>query len=353
MIDLDDLSALRKLDQQDMLGHVAALPQQCRDAWAATRQLDLPASHRRADKVLVVGMGGSAIGGDLAAAVVGGDSRVPVLVHRDYDLPAYADDRTLVIASSHSGNTEETLAAFWAAHERDCPLVAVTTGGKLARLAQDWNAPLVSFHYPSQPRAALGHLFVSVLGVLRALGLTADLVAEWDEALALLDAQGVELAPEIRQAQNWAKQLAYELAGRLPIVVGSGPLAPVARRWKTQLNENSKSWAYFELLPEMDHNALSGMHFPAQMADRLRVLFLRNQGLHDRNYLRFDLTQRIFEGRGIVCQPIPIQGESTLAQILTAIQLGDYVSCYLALLYSADPTLIADIIGLKQRMADS
>ena len=103
----------------------------------------------------------------------------------------------------------------------------------------------------------------------------------------------------------------------------------------------------------MDHNALSGMHFPAGMADRVRFLFLRNQGLHPRNHLRFDLTRRIFEAQGIVCHQVPIEGETTLAQILTAIQLGDYTSCYLALLYGADPTLIADIVGLKQRMAGS
>jgi len=344
---LDDPTTLPKLDPEGMLDHVAALPQQCRGAWALTRQLDLPTRHLHANRVLIAGMGGSAIGGDLAAAVVAGTSPVPILVQRGYDLPAHVDRQTLVIGSSYSGNTEETLAAFQAAHERGCPLVAVTTGGKLARLAGEWHVPLISFDYHSQPRAALGYLFVSLLGILRALDAAGDLEADLEEALTILDAQGTELACDVPQDQNWAKQLAVELAGRVPVVVGAGSLAPVARRWKTQFNENGKSWAYFEPVPEMNHNAVSGIHFPAEMAARMRILFLSNAGLHSRNQLRLDLTRHIFEGRGIVCHQVPIRGESPLAQILSAVQTGDYVSCYLALLYCTDPTAIKDIVGLK------
>ncbi len=351
MTDLDDLNTLQALDTEGMLGHVAALPQQCHKAWALTRAWKLPTRHLRANKVLIAGMGGSAIGGDLAVAVVADKSPLPILVHRDYDLPRHADRRSLVIASSYSGNTEETLSAFQAAHQRRCPLVAITTGGKLARLADEWNVPLVTFDYRSQPRAALGYLFISLLGVLQALGVTDDLATNLEQALAILETQGAELAPGAPQARNRAKQLAVALAGRVPMVVGAGPLGPVARRWKTQFNENGKGWACFEPLPEMDHNTLSGIHFPPEMADRVRVLFLRNAGLHPRNQLRLDLTLQIFKEQGITCHQVPIPGESPLAQILSAVQLGDYVSCYLALLYGADPTGIEDIIGLKQRMA--
>jgi glucose/mannose-6-phosphate isomerase len=351
-IDLDDLTELQELDREGMLGHVAALPRQCRDAWAATRKLQLPARHFRAERILIAGMGGSAIGGDLAAAVAVGKSPIPILVHREYDLPAHVDRQTLVIASSYSGNTEETVSAFRAAFERGCPLVAITTGGELARLAGEWNVPLVSFDYRSQPRAALGYLFVSLLGILRAMGVVGRLDAELDEALAILEAQGAELAPGVPQAQNQAKQLAAELAGRMPIVVGSGPLAPVARRWKTQFNENGKNWACFEPLPEMNHNAVSGIHFPAEMAGRVRVLLLSSSGLHPRNRLRLELTRQVLEGQGIACHQVAVHGKDKLAQILSAVQLGDTVSCYLAFLNGTDPTAIDDIAGLKQRMSD-
>jgi glucose/mannose-6-phosphate isomerase len=352
MTDLDDLSLLRELDPEGMLGHVAALPRQCRDAWAMARGLKLSERHGGAAKVVIAGMGGSAIGGDLAAAVAADRSSKPIWVHRDYDLPAYVDSQTLVIASSYSGNTEETLAAFQAAHERGCPLVAIATGGKLAQLAGQWKVPLVSFDYQSQPRAALGYMFVALLGVLQALGTVEDLDADLEEGLAILEGQGSELAPDVPQGQNQAKQLAATLFERIPIIVGAGPLAPVARRWKTQFNENGKSWAYFEVLPEMNHNALSGIHFPVEATDRLRILFLRCSGLHGRNQLRLDLTRQILKSQDVVCHQVSIPGASSLAQILAAVQLGDYVSCYLALLYGTDPTAIQDIIGLKRHMSD-
>ncbi|MEJ2211790.1 MAG: bifunctional phosphoglucose/phosphomannose isomerase, partial [Anaerolineae bacterium] len=173
-VNLDDVSALHELDGKGMLEHVAALARQCRDAWAAVRELTLPPRHMETYKVIVTGMGGSAIGGDLAAAVVEPHSSLPIQVLRDYGLPAYADRHTLVIASSYSGNTEETLSTFRAARERDCALVAVTTGGELAGLAREWEVPLVTFEYKSQPRAALGYSLMSLLGVLRARGLTGD-----------------------------------------------------------------------------------------------------------------------------------------------------------------------------------
>lgn len=352
MIDLDNQGAIEELDVEGMLGHVAALPTQCRDAWALTRNLELPVRHFRADKILIAGMGGSAIGGDLAAAVAAPKSPVPIVVRRGYDLPAYVDRQTLVIASSFSGNTEETLSAFQIARGRGCPLVAITTGGKLADLAVEWDMPLITFGYRSQPRAALGYLFVSLLGILRAMGVIGRLEEEMETALALLETAGAQCAPTVPLAQNPAKQLAAELVGRLPVVIGSGPMEPVARRWKSQFNENSKGWSYFEALPEMNHNAVSGIHFPAEMLDLTTVLFLSNQGLHPRNRLRLELTQQVFEGKGIVCRQIPIQGDSRLAQILLGVQLGDYASSYLALLHGTDPTAIADIIGLKQRMTD-
>jgi glucose/mannose-6-phosphate isomerase len=349
---LDDLAALQELDSAGMLGHVAALPQQCRGAWALTRDLALPDRHRQANKVVIAGMGGSAIGGDLALEVVADRCPWPILVHRDYDLPGWVDDQTLLVASSYSGNTEETIWAFQQAHELGCPLVALAAGGTLAELASEWKVPVVSFDYRSMPRAALGYLFVSLLGILRALGLPGDLEADLEEALSILDVHGAELAPTVPQTRNPAKQLAAELAGRLPVIVGAGPLVPVARRWKTQCNENAKTWAAFEPLPEMNHNAVSGTHFPPGMADQVRVLFLEGEGLYPRTQLRVELTRQVFQDMGITCRQVSIPGRSKLAQMLSAVQLGDYVSCYLAALYGTDPTPIEDIVGLKQRMSE-
>jgi glucose/mannose-6-phosphate isomerase len=347
---LDDVQQIRALDPSNMLQHVGALARQVRDARALTEGLALSGRHRAVRQVVVVGMGGSAIGGDLAAVAAQGRGKVPVFVIRDYSLPAWVGETTMVVGSSYSGNTEETLSAFREAYDRGCPLVAVTTNGELARLADRWEVPLVRFGYPSQPRAALGYLFVAMLGVLQAAGLVPDLVAGVEEGLSLIEAQAVALAPDVPRGENRAKQLAAELAGSVPVVVGAGSLAPVASRWRTQINENSKGWAYADVLPEMDHNALSGIHFPPQAAEMLRILFLQASGLHPRTALRLDLTRQIMEARGVRCLEVPVQGESPVAQILAAVQLGDYVSTYLAIIYGQDPTTIGDIVGLKDRM---
>ena len=352
-VNLDDVSVLHELDGKGMLGHVAALARQCLDAWAAVRELELPVRHMETHRVIVTGMGGSAIGGDLAAVVVEPHSLLPIQVLRGYGLPAYADRQTLVIASSYSGNTEETLSSFRAARKRGCALVAVTTGGELARLAREWEVPLVTFGYKSQPRAALGYSLMSLLGVLRARGLTGDLDADLAAAAALLDEQEAVLAPTSPRVDNLAKRLAADLAGHLPVVAGAGPLASVACRWKTQFNENAKAWAYYEPLPEMDHNALSGIDFPAPTPEWLRLLFLEGEGMHARNRLRLDLTQEIFEEHGVTCHRVPVPGESPLAQILAGVQLGDYVSVYLAFLYGTDPTDIGAIVSLKDKMAEA
>ncbi|HNS51878.1 MAG TPA: bifunctional phosphoglucose/phosphomannose isomerase [Anaerolineae bacterium] len=354
MTEYDDLALMRRLDPQDMLGHVARLPEQCRDAWEGARGLDLPPSHRSITRVLVAAMGGSAIGGDLAAAAVANQCRAPILVHRDYGIPAYADPQTLVIACSYSGETEETLSAFEAAHRRGCPLVAVATGGTLARQAAEWGAPLLRVAYQSQPRAALGYLLVSMLGILRAAGAIDDPSPSLDEALGLLEARAPALAPESPLSRNPAKQLAASLAGRVPLIAGSGALAPVARRWKGQVNENCKGWACFEVLPEMDHNTLAGVHFPAEAVRWFTALFLHPEpapGSPSRADRRVDLTRQHLQQRGIPCHDVPLPGESPLAQILSAVQLGDYMSCYLAFRYGADPTELDDVVHFKHLMA--
>jgi len=197
----------------------------------------------------------------------------------------------------------------------------------------------------------MGYNLVSLLGILQALGAVGDLTAVLDEATTLMASRLHELEPGSPQAHNPAKQLAVEIYGRLPVVVGAGPLAPVARRWKSQINENSKGWSYFEALPEMDHNAVSGIHFPPGVAERICMLFLTGTAIHPRNQLRLELTQEVLEGQGILCRRVEAPGQTTLAQILTAIQLGDYVSVYLAALYGTDPTAIDDIVGLKRRMS--
>ncbi|WP_162909208.1 bifunctional phosphoglucose/phosphomannose isomerase [Aggregatilinea lenta] len=353
-MNLDDLNLLRDVDKDDMLFHVDNFANQLEQAWALAATLPLPDSHRHPRQIVVCGMGGSAIGGDLTAALVAGTAPVPISVVRGYDLPAYVGGpETLVVASSFSGGTEETLSAVDVAIERGASLLAITTGGKLAAHAQQHGYPLWQFDYKSQPRAALGWSFGMLIGLMYRLGYAPDLDADLSEGLALLREQQPEYAPGNPAATNPAKRGAGQMMGRIPMFVGSGPFEPVARRWKTQLNENSKVWSQWEPMPEMNHNAVVGIEYPDDLLRHVCALFITSSQFdHPRVALRNQLTYTLFLEHGIMADRFQPRGASLLAQMLHAIQFGDYVSYYVAIGYKADPTLIEPIVELKALMAE-
>ena len=351
MIDLDNWTLFHQIDPDDMLGRIAELPQQCRDAWANVQGLELPAEYRRVNRVVALGMGGSAIGGDLLRALAEPECALPIVTNRDYTVPAFVNAETLVIASSYSGNTEETLAAFQKARQRGAVLLAITTNGKLAQQARELGAPLLTFRYQSQPRAALGYSLVSLIGVMQRLDFIGDKAADLEEAIAVMEALQEEIRETVPVTENLAKQLARRLHGRLPVIYGSGYLGEVAHRWKTQLNENAKAWSFFEQLPELNHNAVVGYQFPKELAERTLVVMLASSLDHPRNEARFQVTQEILTRHGIAYETIEARGKSPLAQMLSAIHFGDYVSFYLAMLYEVDPTPVQAIGYLKERLA--
>ena len=351
MIDLDNWTLFHQIDPDDMLGRIAELPQQCRDAWANVQGLELPAEYRRVNRVVALGMGGSAIGGDLLRVLAEPECALPIVTNRDYTVPAFVNAETLVIASSYSGNTEETLAAFQKARQRGAALLAITTNGKLAQQARELGAPLLTFRYQSQPRAALGYSLVSLIGVMQELGFIGDKAADLEEAIAVMEALQEEIRETVSVTENLAKQLARRLHGRLPVIYGSGYLGEVAHRWKTQLNENAKAWSFFEQLPELNHNAVVGYQFPKELAERTLVVMLASSLDHPRNKARFQVTQEILTRHGIAYETIEARGKSPLAQMLSAIHFGDYVSFYLAMLYEVDPTPVQAIGYLKERLA--
>ena len=351
MIDLDNWTLFGETDPDDMLSRIAELPQQCRDAWENVQSLELPPQYRQVNEIVVLGMGGSAIGGDLLRALADPECPVPIVTNRDYTVPAFVSAETLVIASSYSGNTEETLAAFEEARKRGAALVTITTDGKLAQQARELGAPLLTFGYQSQPRAALGHSLVSLIGVVQKLGLIGDKAADLEEAIAVMQALQEEIRETVPVTENPAKQLAKRLHGHLSVVYGAGYLAEVAHRWKTQFNENAKAWSFFEQLPELNHNAVVGYQFPELLAERIVVVMLLSSLDHPRNKARFQVTQEILAKREIAYETIEARGESPLAQMLSAIHFGDYVSYYLAMLYWVDPTPVKAIDYLKKRLA--
>jgi glucose/mannose-6-phosphate isomerase len=345
-MDLDNVKSFIKLDPQNMLGEIDNLPRQLQSAWELGHQLPLP-DLKGITRILISGMGGSAIGADLLAAWIAPTCPIPVIVHRDYELPAWAHGpETLVIASSHSGNTEETLGVFEAANQAKCRLLAVCTGGELEQRATAVHAPVWKFTHNGQPRGAVGFSFGLLLAAFTRMGLIPDPEQELLEALADMRSQQETLRAQVPVRQNPAKRMAGQLVGRWVNVYGSGILAAVARRWKSQINEIAKAGAGFELLPEADHNSLAGLENPEVLMHTM-TLFLRAPSDHPRNQLRTELTRHGFMVAGINTDVYHANGESRLAQLWTALHFGDYMAYYLAMAYGMDPTPVEALQNLK------
>jgi len=351
MINLDDLHALEANDPQGMLQRIAELPTQLRAAWQQIQSFVPPPSFRNVRAVVITGMGGSAIGGSLVAALAEPECRVPIVVNRDYHLPAFVDKRTLVIASSYSGNTEETLSATDEALRYGAQVVVITTGGRLSELARERKLPLVTFDYEAQPRAAVGYSFVLLLGVLVQSGLLRGKHKELSETVDVLERLQRLIGPEVPMERNPAKQLAQQLIGRVPTVYGAGILAPVAQRWKGQFNENAKTWAAFDQMPELNHNSVVGYQFPGHLPETAFVILLRCSLDHERVQVRYEVTEELLKQAGIKHTTIYAWGESPMAQMWSVLHFGDYVSYYLAALNGVDPTPVERIDFLKSRLA--
>lgn len=352
-MDLNDHREFANLDKQNYLAEIENLPDQLDNAYLQGLSMDLPVMHG-IRQVLVAGMGGSAIGADLLVGYAAPLSPVPIVVHRNYGLPAWAmGPETLVVASSHSGNTEETLAAFDQALIAGCPLLVLCTGGKLAEKAKAASVPLWTFIHPGQPRAAVGFSFGLLLALLYRLNLLIDPYTELTGAILAMREQQAGLRADVPVARNLAKRLAGQLVGRWVMVFGTEVLEPVARRWKTQINELAKAWAQFEVLPEADHNALAGLAQPENSLSSAMALFLRGSSYHARNQLRAELTKQAYMLEGVNTDFVDAVGETSLAQQWTTLHLGDYVGYYLAMLYDIDPTPIPALEGFKKQLAAS
>ncbi len=353
-MNLDDLDTLKQLDAENMLGEIDNLPDQLGHAYQLGMQHDLLA-WKDFRQVVIAGMGGSAIGADLLAAYCAPLAPLPVSVHRDYGLPLFARGaETLVICSSHSGNTEETLDAFEAARKAGCRVIAVTTGGELAQRAHAGKVPVWTFEHKGQPRAAVGFSFGLLLAMFQRLGFIPDQKETLEDAIAAMKRTQGHCKAEVPTVKNPAKRYAGQLMGRWITIVGSGTLAPVARRWKGQINELAKAGASFEFLPEADHNTLAGTLNPEEvLSPHTMTLFLRAPSDHPRDRLRAELTKNAFMLEGMNTDFADARGHTPLAHMWTLILFGDYMAYYLAIGYGVDPTPIPALVEFKRAMAET
>jgi glucose/mannose-6-phosphate isomerase len=348
-VTLDDPATLRRIDPEDMLGKVAEMPRQLAQARQAAAFEPEPRL-RDVDSVIVLAMGGSAIGAELVAAAAGKRLRVPLVVHRDYGLPAGAGPRTLIVAASHSGETAETLSGFGEALRRELPLVVVTTGGRLAAQAADAGIPTLRYQPGGQPRAAIGFGVGLVHELLGRLELVTD-PDPMGPVVASVESVLDRLGPSVPTDANPAKQLAWSTFGRIPIVYAHGMMAAVAHRWKTQLNENAKAWAAWEPMPEANHNAIEGSLNPRELSDALYVIELRDPDEPVEIAERYRVVEELLGERATNRSRVWAEGASPLARVLGAVAYGDLASVYLAILYQTDPTPVTLLAMLKERLA--
>ena len=357
----EDIARFKELDPQNMLAEIDGLPDQLKSAWDLGQTQTLPAGQTseviktsEVSRIVISGMGDSALGADLLAALVSSTCSLPVTVHRDYGVPAFARGKqTLFIASSFSGDTEETLDSFNAAIKNDCTIVVISAGGELVKRAKEKNIPAWIFAHKGQPRAALGFFFGLTLALFARLNLIPDPSKDVDEAVSEMKKSQEKIRADVPAALNPAKRYAGQLMGRWVTFFAAGILAPVARRFKYQINEISKAGANFEVLPEADHNTLAGTILPEEvLMPHTMNLFLRAPSDDRRNRKRLDLTKQAFMLEGLNTDFLDARGESALAQMWTMILFGDYMAYYLAMGYGVNPSSVDALENFERAMKE-
>ncbi len=340
-------------DPRAMGALVDAIPEHVEAALARCAAAPWALPVREPSLVAVGGMGGSAIAAELTGALGADAMPAPWLVVRDYAWPACVGPRALAVLSSNSGNTEETLALEREARRRGVPAVAMTSGGELGERARAAGMHVQALPSGMPPRAALFHAWVPMTLLPAALGWTADPAPAWREAAALLRARRAELGTASPEASNPAKRLARACAGRLVLVYSAGgPMAAVAVRWRQQLNENAKLLGHSATVPELNHNEIVGWQAAGALHRNVALIVLRDREDSAGSATRLDLTAEYAARQGAAVHEIPATGESRLARMASAVQFGDYLSFYLALLGGVDPTDIASIDEFKRRLAE-
>jgi glucose/mannose-6-phosphate isomerase len=345
---MDDI---RSIDPRGMYGLIRNFPEQIREAVQIGRAARIPIASRGIRNIVLSGLGGSAIGGDLLRAYLADDLEVPFLVNRMYTLPAFVGPGTLVIISSYSGNTEETNAAHREALKRKAKVLCITSGGKTAQLAGRGAMIRVPGGLP--PRAALGYSFFPLLIALAKAGFIRDRGRAIRETIELLEHRAAVYA-EPDEAHNPALQLAEKLRGRIGVIYSAAErFDSINTRWRGQIAENGKSLAFGHVVPEMNHNELVGWKVLREPMREMQVFILRDRDDHKRVRIRMDVTKLVLgEHTGRITE-VWSDGSSLLARMFSLVYLGDWMSFYLAVLNGVDPTPVAVIDRLKKELADA
>jgi glucose/mannose-6-phosphate isomerase len=345
---LDDI---RRVDPTAMFSWLCDFPLQVEDAVQIATEASLTLNTSGVTSIVLTGMGGSAIGGDLVRSYLSGELKVPFAVSRSYALPAYVGRKTLVIVSSYSGNTEETLSSYRDAIRRKARVLCITTGGEVERLARRHKHSRIKVPSGLQPRAALGYSFFPLLIALSRLGFIRSQQRDIKEAISGLKFRS-QIYRDPQSPGNLPLKVAIRLHGRLPIIYSaSDHLDAVNIRWRGQISENAKQLAYGNVLPEMNHNEIVGWKTDRGLMKKMTVVFLRDRGTHPRVQLRQEITRRIVRSLASDVLEVQSEGRSLLSRIISLVYVGDWASYYLAILNKQNPTPVKVIEYLKNELA--
>lgn len=353
---LDNIKYIRKYDKEDMASILEAFAVQCQEALTIAKRLMIPAAYKKKKykNVLFCGMGGSAIGADIVKDIVRDKLQVPLYVCRQYTLPAFADRNSLIIISSYSGNTEETLSCFRQAHKKKATIVIISSGGRLEGISKKHKIPFLKIHGDYPPRCALGFSFFCGLKILEKFNLISNMSKEIAETIELLEDLSFIMVPAVSIEHNEPKKIARMLADKFIVIYSSSEFSEaVAARFKGQLAENSKTLSSINFIPELNHNEIEGWNNPATMLKKTAVIFIEDLQESNKIKCRFKATKTVIKPTGCKIITLVAAGKSKMARVFSLIYFCDWLSYYLAIANKVDPYPVMRIEKLKKELARS
>jgi glucose/mannose-6-phosphate isomerase len=332
-------------DPKNVLGSTRMLAEQCTYIWEAAKNLELPENFKNCKNIILCGMGGSAYGGYIVSALFKDSLKIPLISNNDYQLPAFADSSSLVLLSSYSGSTEESLSSGEAALEKGACIIGLTGGGKILEMSQDHHFPIFTFDKkfnPSgQPRLGTGYM---VLGTIALLNKLKFISVSDDEAQTAIR----ELKENEKQIEETAKEMANKLYNNIPIIFAAEFLSGNIHIMRNQLNETAKSFSAYSELPELNHHLMEGFKNPVDK--KLFVLFLSSDSYSEKLKIRLELTKDVVGKNNVEFSEYKPKGSSKLSEMLNVLSFGGYLSLYLAFLYKQDPSLIPWVDYFKEQL---
>ena len=355
MINLDSQTEIEKFDKGKILASIRLLPDQIEQACEEINELDVPKECGKVENVVICGMGGSALGGRIVDSLMADRVRVPIEVFTEYDIPNYVGRNTLVIATSYSGNTEETLNAAKEAVNKQAKIFGITTGGKLGKFLKKEKIPSYIYEAranPSnQPRMGLGYSIGATIGVLEKCNFIHFSEADLYNLASVSRAFTKEFDSDVSESKNLAKLIAKKLHNKIPILVSSEHLFGVAHAFKNQLNENSKTVSVVFDIPELNHHLIEGLKYPAKARELLYFIFYKSKLYRKEVNKRHNITADVVEKNGYDYSFFQPRSDTKITQIFESLTFGSFVSFYLAAIYEVDPSQIPWVDYFKEKLS--